>query len=111
MKKRGFALATTMVLTVVLASIAWAMLEFSSSAYLGARFEEPRMRCFHAAEAGVRYFLAYGEASNFELNDCEVEMQASPTELTVTARHDHGFHRIKLALADGYVVRRTSSAR
>lgn len=110
-RSKGFALATTLVLTMVMASMAWALLEFSSKAHFGALYEEPRIRCFHAAEAGVRYYMAYKEAKNFELNDCEVIMVLTPTALIVTASTKRGEHQIRLHYADGYVTRRTSSAR
>ena len=113
MKCRGFALGVVLSLIPVLTLMAWTYLEFGSVSRVAALNAEAEVRAFHAAEAGIRYFLASGQASDFELNGCRVQVWSDDSRLVSTARAKRKkvSFEIVLETEKGFVTRRWTNER
>lgn len=111
MTNRAFALASFLVVVPILTAMAWAFLEFSAFARKEALGQERRLRAYQAAEAGIRYYRAFGQPTEFELNDCQVRVtrQDGLVRSQAWARRSRVSVTIALETADGTVVRRSCS--
>ena len=108
---RGYALGVVLSLLPVLTLMAWTFLEFGTVSRAKALAAEADIRGLQAAEAGVRLYMATGEAGNFELNDCEVQVSLqNPTLISraTTKRSGHIFE-IVLETEKGFVTRRRTN--
>lgn len=114
MKTRGFALGVVLSLLPVLTLMAWTFLEIGSVNRATALQAEARVRGLHAAEAGIRHYLATGQPSSFEMNECEVVVELVESNLVATARPIRRGHPVQIVLETekGFVTsRRTNEKR
>ena len=106
MKRRGFALFLSLIMVVVVSVMTWAFMEFGFKNRLDSLRGEARIRAFHAAEAGVRYYLATGQTRSFEMNGCRVSMRVNENNFECSASTPKGYASITLVTENGVVVER-----
>ena len=110
-RERGFALGVVLSLLPVLTLMAWTFLEFGTVSRAKALAGEADIRGLQAAESGIRLFMATGEARNFEINDCEVQVSLQNTTLISRATTKRSGHIFEIALETekGFVTRRRTN--
>jgi hypothetical protein len=111
MKCRGFALGVVLSLIPVLTLMAWTYLEFGTMGRVAALNSEAEIRGFHAAEAGIRYYLTTGQASDFEMNECWVHVSLIDTRLVsrASAKRKNVSFEIVLETEKGFVTKRRTN--
>jgi len=109
--QRGFALAVVLLLMPVLAMMAWTFLKVGSVARAQSLQEERSIRALHAAEAGIRLYLATATSQDFDLNDCKVQVAISQGRVisTATPTGSPQSMRIILEVDRGFVTRRLTN--
>ncbi len=110
-RSQGFALAIFLAMVPVIATIAWTFLKFSSITRTQSIGHERQIRALQAAEAGIRLYIASGEAAHFEMNECEVNVTLQNASLISTAQSFRGVRPvvIKLDVDRGFVTRRSTN--
>jgi hypothetical protein len=95
----------------VVALLAWTYLKVGSVTRAQALREEQGIRTLHAAEAGIRSYLATGQIGPMELNDCQVKILVSDTKVVCSAYPIRGRHKTSVTLwvESGFVMRRTTN--
>jgi hypothetical protein len=111
MKRRGFALGVVLSLIPVLSLMAWTYLEFGTVSRVTALNKEAEIRALHAAEAGIRYYLATGTETRFEMNGCRVQVSLSDTSLVSRAvvERPWAIFEVVLETEKGFVTRRKTN--
>ena len=109
--QRGFALAVFLALMPVVAIMAWTFLKVGSVTRAQAIGEERAVRALHAAEAGIRSYIATGQPSSFELNDCQVQVVVGESEVVSRATPKRGIQTVSISLEldRGFVTRRRTN--
>lgn len=111
MKRRGFALGVVLALLPVLTLMAWTYLEFGTVSRGAALLREAEVQGLHAAEAGIRYYLATGKESTFEMNGCDVRVSLMGSNLVsrATSQRKKASFEIVLESEKGFVTRRKTN--
>lgn len=111
LRERGFALATVLLLLPVMALMAWTYLSVGTTTRAQALLQERNIRALHAAEAGLRKYLADGQSQAFEMNDCEVTVNISDAKIISSARPEGGTRSttVFLEVERGFVMRRMTN--
>lgn len=95
----------------VITIMAWTFLSVGGVTRAKAVDEEIEVRALHAAEAGLRFYLATGETKRFEMNDCEVELNIFDSRVVSTAivKRSRKATSVSVRLERGFTVERKTN--
>lgn len=105
-------MAIFLVMTPVVALLAWTFLTVGSTTRNRAIGEERRVRALQAAEAAIRYHLYTGKSGVFELNGCRTRVGVTgATVEAVAVPEENGLQTVsvKLELERGFVIGRSTN--